>query len=563
MRRGLVLIVSLLAPLLAGCALNPPRIVSITPNREVTDVPSNDPITVTFDRPMNRASVERRFQLQPPLAACAGSRSCRYAWSGNTFEYLHPGINFALSTEYTVSMHAGYADESGQQNTLEHVWHFTTERAPSLSSADPADNATGVAPDRNLLLTFDRPMRPDSVHGAVTVSPDVPFLVRGRPGGDGSQYEIVPTTVLLPDTAYTVSVSKPVDVHGNQLKAPLEIHFKTGTLSLSRKIGYLIAQPDQPALGIGIVDPHLDAFLQRSTPKEIYRLGVQSQVTDTLLGFDWSPDSRRLAVIDAPKSATAGPIQIVDVATGTAIRPGISGSSLVWSPDGTIVYLSNGALHRFDPTTLLDTALTDPSDGRVVPPVAISPDGKSVAYSTIDAQALDHLWIMNVELRTRYRPIGLDDPADHPAWSPNGTKLAFRRVTSSGPELWVYDLSSSGTGAYRRVASLDVSAIAWENDNSTVIAATGSGTAASLYRVNIFSAGESGGVAKVTGVKDAPNGSVPTIPVYDRRIAFQGLVDGLPQIFVMNGDGSRPQQLTAWEADFPYTASAPNWTPSG
>jgi hypothetical protein len=40
-------------------------------------------------------------------------------------------------------------------------------------------------------------------------------------------------------------------------------------------------------------------------------------------------------------------------------------------------------------------------------------------------------------------------------------------------------------------------------------------------------------------------------------------VDGLPQIFVMNGDGSRPQQLTAWEADYPYTGATPNWTPTG
>jgi len=40
-------------------------------------------------------------------------------------------------------------------------------------------------------------------------------------------------------------------------------------------------------------------------------------------------------------------------------------------------------------------------------------------------------------------------------------------------------------------------------------------------------------------------------------------VDDLPQVFVMNGDGSRPQQLTQWEADFPYTGLAPNWTTTG
>jgi Tol biopolymer transport system component len=170
---------------------------------------------------------------------------------------------------------------------------------------------------------------------------------------------------------------------------------------------------------------------------------------------------------------------------------------------------------------------------------------------------------MNLDLRTRFRPIGLEDPADHPAWSPNGTKLAFRRVTSSGPELLVYDLTATGASPYRRAGSLDITGAAWLNDNSTLIAATGSGLNAALYRVNIFSASEAGGVVKVTGAKDAPNGSAPSTPAYDRRIAFVAQFDDLPQIDVMNGDGSRPQPLTVWEADYPFTGTAPNWSPAG
>ena len=220
-------------------------------------------------------------------------------------------------------------------------------------------------------------------------------------------------------------------------------------------------------------------------------------------------------------------------------------------------------MRRFRPSTLNDVALTDPADGRVAGPVALSPDGRSVAYSTVDALGLNHLWIMNLDLRSRYRPAGLDDPADRPAWSPNGTKLAFRRITAGGPELWIYDLSASGASAYRRGGPLDITAAAWLSDNSTLFAATGVGETATLYRVNIFSAGEAGGVVKVTGGKEAPNGSTPNTPAYDRRVSFAGQVGDLPQIFVMNGDGSRPQQLTEWEADYPYTGTSPNWNPAG
>jgi Bacterial Ig-like domain/WD40-like Beta Propeller Repeat len=563
MRRGILLGLLMLASVLSACALNPPRIVSIAPSREANDVPTNQPISISFDRAMGHESVEKRFQLSPSLAGCKGSTNCHFAWTGNTLMFIHSHVNFELSTQYTVSMHAGYADTSGQQNTLDHSWRFTTEPRPTLTSVDPPDNAAAVGPERNIVLSFSRPMRLDSIKASVQLNPDTPFLLRGRPGGDGSQYEVIPQSLLQPNQSYTVSVDQPLDVHDNAVYGRVQTRFKTGPLSLSRKIGYLVGQRAQPALAVAIVDPHPDTFLGRSTPKIVFGLSAQAQLSDAILSFDWSPDGQRMALVQAPRGASSGPIEIVDLATGVVNRPAISGSEVYWSADGTIVYLKDGSLRRFRPATLVDVLLTDPTDGPVAPPVALSPDGHSVAYSTLDSRGISHLWILNLDLRIRYRPIGLDDPADHPSWSPNGTKLAFRRMTAAGPELWVYDLSASGSAAYRRGGPLDITGAAWLNDNSTLFAAVGSGSGAVLYRVNIFSAGEAGGVVKVTGGKDAPNGSTPAAPPYDRRVSFVGQTDDLTQIYVMNGDGSRPQQLTEWEGDYPYTGSAPNWTPTG
>src|SRR6202521_546215 len=563
MRRAVLLVLVLLAPLASACALNPPRIVSISPAREATNVATNDVITITSTRPMNHQSFETRFALAPALPGCNGSKTCGFAWTGNTLTFIHAQVNFDLSTIYRVSMHAGYADASGQQNGLEHSWRFTTEGRPALTTVDPPDNATAVAPDRNIVVTFSRPMQADSMRAAVQLSPEVRFLVRSKPGGDGSQFEITPTAVLQPNQNYTVSLDQPLDVHDNAVYGRVQTRFRTGPLSISRKIGYLVGQRGQPAFAVGIVDPHPDTFLGRSTPKMIYQLSAQSQLQDALLSFDWSPDGQRLVVVAAPRGADHGPIQIVDLASGTVIRPGINGSAVYWSQDGTIVYLRDGTLRRFRPTTLEDVALTDAVDGRVIAPVALSPDAKSIAYSTADLQGVNHLWILNLDLRSRYKPAGLDDPADHPAWSPNGTKLAFRRVTATGPELWIYDLSASGASAYRRGGPLDITGAAWLNDNSTIYVATGAGSSAALYRVNIFSASEVGGVVKVTGSKEAPHGSTPNTPAYDRRIAFVGQVDQQPQIYVMNGDSSRQQQLTDWKADYPSTGAAPNWVPIG
>src|SRR2546428_13550392 len=237
----------------------------------------------------------------------------------------HTHIKFEFSTQYTVQMHAGYADASGQENTLEHSWRFTTEGRPALTAVDPPDNASAVAPDRNIVLSFRRPMRADSVHAAVQRTPDVPVLFRSKPGGDGSQFEIVPPTVLQPNQSYTVSVDRPVDLHENAIYGRVQTRFRTGPLSLSRKIGYLVAQRGQPAFAVGIVDPHADTFLGRSTPKIIYSLSAQSQLPDAILSFDWSPDAQRLVVVQPPRTTDSGPIQIAAGATAPVIRPGTSG----------------------------------------------------------------------------------------------------------------------------------------------------------------------------------------------------------------------------------------------
>ena len=564
MRRALLSALPLLFALCAvACAINPPRIVAISPGRDSQDIATNQEIRVTFDRAMNHESVETRFELTPRLAGCDSSpRDCSFAWTGNTFVFQHPHLNFELSTQYSVHLKAGYADSSGQANSLDHSWHFLTEGRPALASIDPADNSSTVPIDKNIVLSFSRPMRPDSIRAGLQITPDVPFLLRARPGGDGSQYEIIPEALLQPEQPYSVTIDRPLDIHGNAVSGRVQIHFRTGSLSLPRRIGYLVAQRDQPAFGVAVVDPHADPFLSRSTPKFAWRLSDQATVTDAILSFDWAPDGQRLVLVDALRGMPEGGVRIVNLATGAVTETGLKASDVFWSPDGSILYLTQGTLRRYRPGTLDDRAMTDKTDGHVVGPVVFSPDGKSVAYTATDALSVNHVWILNLDLKTRFRPPGLDDPADHPSWSQDGNRLAFRRLVSGSPALWTYDLSASGN-PYRRIAPLDLSGAAWLNDNSTLIAATGSGRSGALYRVNIFSAGEAGGVVKVTGTREAANGSSPATPLYDRRVAFVGVVDDLPQVFVMNGDGSRPQALTLWEADFPYTGLAPSWTTTG
>ena len=546
---------------LAACTADPPKIVSIDPSRGAGDVPTNQDIRVEFDRPMDHASVEGRFELKPALPGCAVSARCRFVWNRNALIFTHKSVNLDPATTYTVALHGGYADLSGRHDSFERSWTFTTESRPTLQRIDPGNRATGVAPDRNILLTFNRAMDRTTIQPAVRIDPDIPFLFRQRPG-DSAQFDIVPLAQLQPNTQYTVSIEGALDMHQNAMVGRVESRFRTGALSLARKLAYLMGEHGQPAFGVAVVDPHPDSFLEESTPKQVFALSDTERAATGLLGFDWAPDGQQLVLIENTIGALEGRVLIVTLATGETQDLRVEASTVYWTPDGTsIVYLSRNRLRQYQLAGAHDRPLVD--DLPVRAPVTFSPDGKFLAFAAEDPPGTPRLFLYNLDLQSRYPPPGLTDPADRPSWSADGTKLAFRRIAIQGPETWIYDLTASGTGTYFRAAALDARAITWLNDNGTIVIAVGDGETSMLYRVNIFASQEAGGVSKVTGTADAPNGSAPDAPLYDRRIGYVATIDGDPQICVMNADGSRPEQLTRWAANFPYTGFAPSWNPAG
>jgi hypothetical protein len=481
-------------------------------------------------------------------------------WTKNALIFTHQGVNLEPSATYTVLLHAGYADVNGRHDSFQRSWTFTTESRPTLQRIDPGDRATAVTPDRNILLTFNRPMDPTSVRDGVRLNPDVPFLLRKR-AGNTAQFELVPLTLLQANTQYALSIEGAVDTHHNTMVGRVESRFKTGPLTLARKLGYLMGERGQPAFGVAVVDPHPDAFLNESTPKQVFALPDKDRPLSGLLGFDWAPDGSRLVLIENTRGAAEGHVLTVSLDTGQTQDLGVDASEVHWTPDGSsIVYRTHTSLRQYRLASAQDVILVD--DLPVRTPITLSPDGKFVSFAADDAAGTPRLFIYNLDLRSRFGLPGLTDPADHPSWSSDGTKIAFRRLTAKGPEVWVYDLGASGASTFLRVAALDAQSITWLNDNGTIVVGIGDSATGTLYRVNIFASQEAGGVSKVTGTPEAPNGSTPDAPLYDRRIGFVAMVDGVPQIWVMNADGSGPRQLTSWAADFPYTGFAPSWNPA-
>jgi hypothetical protein len=182
---------------------------------------------------------------------------------------------------------------------------------------------------------------------------------------------------------------------------------------------------------------------------------------------------------------------------------------------------------------------------------AWSPDGSSIAFEG-DRGGNAEILVMNAD---GSRQIQLtDNPADdnHPAWSPDGSKIAFSSTRSGDREIFVMNADGSEV---RQLTNnqWDDAYPAWSPDGSKI---TFSSYRDGQWDLFVMDADSSQEVqltknSAVEWMSDwSPDGS---------KIVFDSDQDGDSEIFVMNADGSGQIQLTRNNA----LDLAPAWSPDG
>ncbi|MBU4143590.1 MAG: right-handed parallel beta-helix repeat-containing protein [Candidatus Thermoplasmatota archaeon] len=99
--------------------LTAPFVVSVYPLDSAIDVPRNTTISVTFSEPMDHASVEAAFTINPSVSG-------NFTWVGNTMTF-HPNTDLAPTTIYNVSVNMNAMDLAGN-HLADYFWSFTTEQ---------------------------------------------------------------------------------------------------------------------------------------------------------------------------------------------------------------------------------------------------------------------------------------------------------------------------------------------------------------------------------------------------------------------------------------------------
>ncbi len=190
--------------------------------------------------------------------------------------------------------------------------------------------------------------------------------------------------------------------------------------------------------------------------------GTERQITDGYrdYGSDWSPDGMRI-VYDSESPGGGQGIWIVNADGSDATKLIDDGSVPAWSPNGTRIVFARADV------------------------------GEMVPFGEGAAGTPFYLYVMdaggsNVVRLTEGRF------ADYsPAWSPDGTQIAFLRYDRDGTSLFV--MNADGSGA-RRIAGPDIEAFgapAWSADGGSIALAVNGSKGGSPGGIMLLSAGGS------------------------------------------------------------------------
>jgi len=231
-----------------------------------------------------------------------------------------------------------------------------------------------------------------------------------------------------------------------------------------------------------------------------------------------------------------------------------------WSPDGTMfVYSSIRGIT--DPVFLrgyyaIVVKNADGSGARTLvnlddtfePAPAWSPDGSKIAFFYDQAGSGGQIFLINGD-GTGMRQFTNAGANIGVAWSPDGSKIALSSYGGSGYDIFVKDVSGSSLTQLTTTAGATDRFPSWSPDGARIAFVSDRDGNEEIYVMNADGSGQTR-LTTDPGVDYAPTWSAD-----GSQIAFHSDRSGTLQVYVMNADGSGLTRLT----NDPTGAGYPNW----
>jgi hypothetical protein len=230
--RVLPMIAMLSMLILSGCEKDEdpgvrPRVSSTDPVSNATGIALNNNISAIFSMTMD-ASTSAKLTLKHGDTNIEGTS----VYSGTTASFT-PTASLLPNTLYTATISKTAENEAGRSMLQDYTWNFTTGAAPDISkptltATTPGSNATGVALDHAVVLTFSEPMEASTINPLTFTLKQGTTVVAGTVTSTGSTATFTPAVNLAANKTYTATISTGAkDKAGNALAASHSFSFTT------------------------------------------------------------------------------------------------------------------------------------------------------------------------------------------------------------------------------------------------------------------------------------------------------------------------------------------------
>jgi Tol biopolymer transport system component/ribosomal protein L40E len=229
-----------------------------------------------------------------------------------------------------------------------------------------------------------------------------------------------------------------------------------------------------------------------------------------------------------------------------------------WSPDGSRIAFVKGIfgflglcggayLFVMDEDGSNQTQLTNDQRSCDIHP-SWSPDGSKIVFNRRSYDNKWRIWSINADgsSETNLSCLGaklcnLAATDLNPSWSPDGSKIAFGRLT--GNDLQVFVMNSDGSGQHSLTNSGDDDEPDWSPDGSKIAFASERDGSWEIYVMNAD--GSAQRRLTRTELRTSTGNQVPRWSPDGSKIIFSSDRDGMNRIYVMNGDGSDQKILVS------------------
>ncbi len=295
-----------------------PKLLELEPSSE-TSFPLDQPIKLTFNQPMDTASVEANFSFRTANNAVEGS----FSWNANhTIFTFTPSSRLARSTNYTLLLGAGAQARGGSSIGIENRFIVQTFPDFKVLYTDPYDTGSTSSLYSGLQIYFSAPIQTSGYQSLVSIDPPATNFY-----AYGSDTSIFVSGSFQADTNYTVTVDKSLkDIWGQKLGEKFITHFNTPPATPGMDLLYLgsetyfvrASQPDYyvQATNLDSIDVSLAPL---TLEKMLYLLGPDGYNAREAYVPDQGTSNNWQAELNLPSNTS----QQVPISLGSDLTPGL------------------------------------------------------------------------------------------------------------------------------------------------------------------------------------------------------------------------------------------------